>query len=516
MEYNPRRGRFYSNEKVLENHKFKTKVKKRNLTPDRESILIDLENDNENENESESIRDIKNFQSEKKENHDDKNLREFNRCHINKKTYLKKKSTDDEDNSVIFLGEYSFILTYMKFKQNKIPDKLKFDFQVKISNYIIKESDLNIFSHVKYTLEGYLDGREFSVERRYKEFIAYRKLLIKNWPGLFIPPIPPKKDLGNLEESFIKLRKKFLQQFFNRIASAPHLSSSQETKIFLESKNKNYLDLPFEIYFKKEHTIYEYYTQYFDFLIERDLTKINKNFISEFFLKLNKTKRQLENILLITTESIYVKLENDKRTFEFYENFYEFDNSYVYDMFKVEKNSRKKYNEDLIECGLIENLHRRNYENSFETFYEWSNSELMDINAMIECIFSVYQYQELFEEKFALLNSQNEELIKISKPGIVDKFLFSHDLKYLETKTVDVKNLKEEVLMLKQLVDFLFKIIYYIEIPTFKRDKMEFYKKFLCRLLENEINSTTKNLEIFRILKEHGKNILDTCSASEQ
>jgi sorting nexin-1/2 len=512
MENNFRRGRFYSTEKVLENQRFKTLIKKRNFTPDRESKLKDFENEYDSESDITGLNH--NFQNEKKENYEDRILTENTRNlkSAKSKFFSKNKLHDDEDNSIIFQSDYSFISTYIKFKQNKIPDKLKFDFQVKISNYIIKESDLNIFSHVKYTLEGYLDGREFSVERRYKEFLAYRKLLLKNWPGVFIPPIPPKKDLGNLEESFIKLRKKFLQQFFNRIAAAPHLSSSHETKVFLESKNKNYMDILFEIYFKNNQSIYDYYTQYFEFLIERDLNKLNKNIIHEFYSKLNKTKKQLEDIVFITTESINLKLENDRTTFEFYEYFYDFDNIYVYDMFKVEKETRKKYNEDLIECGLIENLYRRNYKNSFETFYDWSNSELMDINAMIECISSVYKYQELFDKKFGLLNTQNEELNKISNPGFLDKFLFTNDLKYIESKTVEVKNLKEEVLMLKQLLELLYKILYYIEIPTFKRDRTEFYKKFLCRLLENENNHHSKNLEIFKFLLEHGKNILDTYS----
>lgn len=521
MDKNPPRGRFYSIKDITDNKRFKNVIKKRNFTPDRESRLVNIKDSEEikcsqtNFINFNYFSDLKeNFLDNSYENFEDRIFRESIKNLKASKTTFKprKKIQDTEDHSIIFQSDYSFIPTYLKFKHKKIPECLKFDLEVKISNYIIKETDLNLFSHVKYTLEGYLDNREFSVERRYKEFLAFRKLLIKNWPGLFIPPIPPKKDLGNLEESFITLRKKFLQQFFNRISTAPHLSSSYETRVFLESKNKNYLDLPFEIYFKTSQCIYDYYSHYFEFLHDRSITNINKNSIYDFYLKLNQTKKQLEDILFITTESINLKLENDRMTFEFYEYFYDFDNIYISDMFKIDKETRKKVNNDLIECGLVENMYRRNFENSFETFYDWANSELMDVNAMIECVSSVYKYQEIFDKKFNLLQIKNEELNGISNPNFISRFLFRHDLKNLETKTIYVKNLRDEVLLLKRLIDLLYKIVYYIEVPAFKKDRMDFYKKFLRKLTKNENNYCIKNKEIYKFLLEHRKIIFDIYS----
>jgi len=34
---------------------------------------------------------------------------------------------------------------------------------------------------------------EFEVARRYSEFDQLRKLMIKRWPGCYIPPLPSKK-----------------------------------------------------------------------------------------------------------------------------------------------------------------------------------------------------------------------------------------------------------------------------------------------------------------------------------
>lgn len=38
----------------------------------------------------------------------------------------------------------------------------------------------------------------FEAQRRYKEFFALRAVLVKRFPGLYVPPIPPKKTVVSL------------------------------------------------------------------------------------------------------------------------------------------------------------------------------------------------------------------------------------------------------------------------------------------------------------------------------
>ena len=44
--------------------------------------------------------------------------------------------------------------------------------------------------------------------RRYKDFYALRSAFVSKWPGCYIPPLPPKKALGNMGKDFIDERCK--------------------------------------------------------------------------------------------------------------------------------------------------------------------------------------------------------------------------------------------------------------------------------------------------------------------
>ena len=162
------------------------------------------------------------------------------------------------DDSIIFQDIYSVKQTYKNllkqvkgeriFLTKNIKNKLLFNLTINIGDFIVSEG--LFFNYVNYELEGVFKKKNFTLYRRYSEFAVYRKLLRTNWPGVFIPFLPPKKTYGNLDDTFILMRRKFLQYFCNKICSSPHLASSYETKIFLEPKNENFLELPIEIYQK--------------------------------------------------------------------------------------------------------------------------------------------------------------------------------------------------------------------------------------------------------------------------
>jgi sorting nexin-1/2 len=503
------RKRFYSEEAITGKHFYK-----RSQTLDRDSKMFKINED-----------DISDKISLNKKT-SDKIIRESVNNIKNRSSLISPfiHKFELEDYSIIFENEYSFIQKYIDLSKNSLIEKenngnkskknpyypsiFKFDLQVYIRDHILQEDNLQLFNYVKYKLDGFIDNREFSVERRYKEFIAYRKLLVKNWPGLIIPPIPPKKAFGNLEEGFIKLRKKFLQHFFNRICASPHLASARETYLFLESRNENFLDLPFELYFNSTMNIYDKYSHYFKFLKNFQLNSKEKNTVQKFYLSLTKTREYLENVMYISTEAQNSQLENEKLISEFYENFYDLDNNFIYDMFKLDKETKTSFNKDTIECGLTESMYRVKSQNSFSTFYEWVHIELIDTEAMIECISTLYQQNELFEKKLKKLKSLNNELYKISNPSWLSRLVFSMDLNLIQNKITGINNLKKELGTMKNLIDLIYKILYYIEIPTFKSGKIHFYKKLLEKIIENESNVDDKNLNIFNLLKNHCENTL--------
>lgn len=55
---------------------------------------------------------------------------------------------------------------------------------------------------------------------------------MKNWPGCYIPPVPPKKMTGNKGETFIEERCFFLDRFLKIIGKNSHLLNSDTFKAF--------------------------------------------------------------------------------------------------------------------------------------------------------------------------------------------------------------------------------------------------------------------------------------------
>ena len=64
--------------------------------------------------------------------------------------------------------------------------------------------------HYEYVIKGYDSLGEIDVTRRFKQFHVFREVLYQRYPGLFIPPIPPKQATGNKEDDFVEERMYFL------------------------------------------------------------------------------------------------------------------------------------------------------------------------------------------------------------------------------------------------------------------------------------------------------------------
>jgi sorting nexin-1/2 len=61
-------------------------------------------------------------------------------------------------------------------------------------------------------------GNPFEGTRRYNEFYLLRDCMRSSWPGVYIPPIPSKKMVGNKDVKFILERRYFLERFFMQMS----------------------------------------------------------------------------------------------------------------------------------------------------------------------------------------------------------------------------------------------------------------------------------------------------------
>ena len=472
-----------------------------NNQQENQSLINELKEENaatDEEEENEGDMEI-NIPNELEIFSDDENLLESG--NKNKRNYF--------DESIIFQDNYSFKQTYVNlFKQikgektivlsRKMKKKLTFNLEINVGDFIVSEG--LIFNYVNYEIEGKINKKNFGLYRRYSEFAVYRKLLRNNWPGVFIPFLPPKKTYGNLDDTFIIMRRKFLQYFCNKICSAPHLASSFETKIFLEPKNENFLELPIEIYQRSIEDIHNTYIEYFGFLNEKQLTEKEKRNVQNFFIILTKTKKTFDDTLILATEAKNTQMKAQRNLVNFYEYNYNVEDSF-YNMFNYDQEKKEKLCENTIEINTTENIFQIKHENFFTTCFDFITSVSDSIQAMIECISSLYELNESFLSKFKELKEKNEKLRAFVNRNFITKFLFPINLDQIQQLINEIEQLKIELNIYKKLVDLVYKIIYFIEIPTFKKDQYDYYINFLNKINAEESHVQRKNKIIFNLFR---------------
>ncbi|XP_043472791.1 sorting nexin-30-like [Leptopilina heterotoma] len=135
-----------------------------------------------------------------------------------------------------------------------LPEQEAADFQLDSRDLQVKVD--NPQKHVE-TLETYITFRittkstrsefeegEYTVRRRYNDFIWLRQKLVEAYPTHIIPPMPGKHSLlaqlDRYSKEFIIARMKLLHIFLNRIVNHPILSYNKSLIIFLTSKSAEF------------------------------------------------------------------------------------------------------------------------------------------------------------------------------------------------------------------------------------------------------------------------------------
>lgn len=126
---------------------------------------------------------------------------------------------------------------------------IEYDPNAKIAVMDPSKHSGTISNHTEYTMKGKDDQGEINVNRRYKEFYTLRSLLTRNWPGFFIPAIPPKVKIGKNDDEIVQERCYLFNRFMRDISEIPYLWESEEIKMFLRpalsvSESLNLLPAP--------------------------------------------------------------------------------------------------------------------------------------------------------------------------------------------------------------------------------------------------------------------------------
>jgi hypothetical protein len=91
-------------------------------------------------------------------------------------------------------------------------------------------------NHHSYKIQGNYKGADFDIIRRFREFYALRNTLRKRWAGFYVPGIPPKKPIGNKEDSLVNERWHLFNKFMQELSLISHLWESEEVETFIRPK----------------------------------------------------------------------------------------------------------------------------------------------------------------------------------------------------------------------------------------------------------------------------------------
>ncbi|KAH0110391.1 Vps5-domain-containing protein, partial [Aureobasidium melanogenum] len=80
---------------------------------------------------------------------------------------------------------------------------------------------------------------EFTVSRRYRDFLWLYNQLHNNNPGVVVPPPPEKQAMNRFDQNFVESRRAALERMLNKSAAHPVLQHDGDLKLFLESEAFN-------------------------------------------------------------------------------------------------------------------------------------------------------------------------------------------------------------------------------------------------------------------------------------
>ena len=86
--------------------------------------------------------------------------------------------------------------------------------------------------HIVYVVKGVDLQGEWECQRRFNEFFVLHETLSKRWPGITLPPVPPKKTMGNKDMVFLQERRFYLERFLRKLSRYDFIINSQEFQIF--------------------------------------------------------------------------------------------------------------------------------------------------------------------------------------------------------------------------------------------------------------------------------------------
>jgi len=368
---------------------------------------------------------------------------------------------------------------------------------IKVGEALIK-SDNPITKYVLYHIKGTDKEGAFDCWRRYSDFNKIRAILVARWPGCYIPPLPEKKMVGNLDKKFIEDREKFLHYFSNKMCEIPYLYYSEEFQIFLRTTNSD-IDKalgPLNIIVYED--IINKYSVAFRHLAGKEIN-------SEATLKLATFTGYMKKVAIMfeSFKSVAKGMAAAKK--KLHSSFHEFQNLL---MVEYEKTMLLEYSQNKEDFHvfktpssqnlniLTEKINIDGKRQSLESLFELIKLEDKEVKSMLEAINAKEKYEGLKMKSIEKKKNETQELQNILAGKTTLKTVFSSKSKDEHAAVIEksINQANKDVENLTLINEMITLIIAHHEIEKFKADKTNKYYEVIKQVAETQAESA-KNFE---------------------
>ncbi|CAD8139100.1 unnamed protein product [Paramecium pentaurelia] len=356
--------------------------------------------------------------------------------------------------------------------------------EVQVCDPIVKKDGLK--NYVVYTLKGSDKDGQFEVVRRFNEFDCFRTTLQIRWPGCYIPPLPIKKPVGNMDQKFIDERMHYLNLFMMKMATIHHLWYSDECKLFIKGNG----DIEKQLLAQQKPTpgdiIYKYETVFKDFSGK----EINDQLLSKignFSMFLKRIQPQLETFqqqAKLLVQSRIQCQENMNLLLDYLMPEYEKNCLTEYVVNPENKLVFVQHNTE-----LYQQYRTANEKSAIDNFALSIKIETRDIDAVLEAIQSRDKYEQIKQNYLTKLCSLSNEKKDIENGKTTLKSFFnSNKEEFIQKTQQQIDNVQKEIEQLTILCDMITIIIGYFILPRYKLEKEKNYYQLLKQMAQHHVH----------------------------
>ncbi|CAG9313209.1 unnamed protein product [Blepharisma stoltei] len=315
---------------------------------------------------------------------------------------------------------------------------------------------------VFYIIQGHDSSGAYEAHRNYKDFRILRKVLVHNWPGCYIPPVPHKQNISNFSPRSIEKMMKLYNLFISRIASYTYLYESDEFQQFIRSpgayrklllRKQPYLDIS-----KKFNEIF------------RDYSNETRNEGNEKILNEGKTFFKIGIEALGKFESIC------KINVDYFESF----EAQLTQLMHGINHLSKIYEEQFCSANL-EISSREVYSNPFFVLLDWVRWEIIDLKAMIEAVDTKKEIDKYQLETEKKLEAEKTHILKLQTGKKLLSQIFSTNSREKNSQIIEshIDEMQKEVIALSKISSISAAKLANLDLPKFKQLKAQKYEVIL-------------------------------------